>query len=230
MSAAPFVLFGAGHLVALAATAAVAAGLSQLVRRRPGAGDAVRYGLAAVLLAGVAAFLVAEWRRGTLTPWDFLPLHLCDFLIFVAAFALATRRPFACELLFFWACAGALLAMVTPDVAYGFPDRGFVIFFGFHGAVLTAAVLLTFGLGIRPAPGAPWRVFLLTNAYAAVAGLVNLALGTNFLYLRHKPAARTLLDGLGPWPYYLMAADALALGLFMLLGLPFCAPRSHPRA
>lgn len=221
MSAAPFVLYGADHLLALAATAALAVGLSRLARRRPGTAGVVRYGLAVVLLAGVAAFLLAEWLRGTLTLWDLLPFHLCDFLIFVAAFALATRRQLAYELLYFWACAGALLAMLTPDVAHGFPDRGFLIFFGFHGAVVAAAVLLTFGFGMRPAPRAPWRAFLLTNAYAAAAGLVNLALGTNFLYLRHKPAARTLLDYLGPWPFYIIGGDALALGLFLLLGLPF---------
>lgn len=181
----------------------------------------LRVGLASVLVAGVLAFLATEWRAGTLSVWDLLPFHLCDFLILVAVFALVTRQRLACELLYFWAGAGTLLAMVTPDVRRGFPDRGFLLFFGFHGVVVVAAAVVTFGLGIRPAPGAAWRAFLLTNAYAAVVGLVNLALGTNFLYLRTKPAAPTLLDWLGPWPVYLLSAEALALALFTLLDLPF---------
>jgi hypothetical integral membrane protein (TIGR02206 family) len=83
------------------------------------------------------------------------------------------------------------------------------------------------GFGMRPRPGAPWRTLLVTNVYAAVVAVVNGAFGTNFLYLRHKPGARTLLDWMGPWPLYILVADLLAAGLFWLLYWPF---RSGPVA
>lgn len=221
----PFVLFGPDHLAALALTALVAAGLALAARRRPeGAlARALRFGLAGGLLASVALYLLAESRRRPLDVWDFVPLHLCDFLILLAAFALATRQRLACELVYFWTGAGALLAMITPDVAAGFPDPRFLIFFGFHGLVVAAAALVTFGLGVRPGPGAPWRAFLLTNVYAALVGLVDVAFGANFLYLRDKPAGPTLLDWLGPWPVYVLVVEVLALALFQVLFLPFRA-------
>ena len=98
-------------------------------------------------------------------------------------------------------------------------------FFALHGLVVASAAVLVFGLGCRPRPGAAWRVFLVTNAYAAVVGLVDLALDANYLFLCHKPAGATLLDWLGPWPVYLLAADALALVLFLALDVPFRAGR-----
>jgi hypothetical integral membrane protein (TIGR02206 family) len=227
----PFVLFGPDHLAALAVTALVAVGLVRLVRRAPAAraATAVRLGLAALLLGGTAATLGGWAGQGTLEWLDLLPLHLCDMLIFVAVYALVTRHALACELLYFWAGAGAVLAMVGPDVANRFPDPGFLSFFALHGLVVASAAVLVFGLGCRPRPGAPRRVFLLTNAYAAAVGLVDVALDANFLFLRGKPAAATLLDWLGPWPVYLVVAEALAAVLFMALDLPFRAGRRLAR-
>jgi len=223
----PFLLFGPGHLGALALTALMALGLVRLVRRGPerGAATAVRLGLAALLLGATAATLAAWARHGTLEWMDVLPLHLCDMLILVAVYALVTRHALACELLYFWAGAGALLAMLGPDVNAGFPDPGFLSFFALHGLVVASAAVLVFGFGRRPRPRAPWRVFLLTNAYAGAVALIDLALDANFLFLRGKPAAPTLLDWLGPWPVYLLAAEALAAVLFVALDLPFRAGR-----
>jgi len=223
----PFVPFGPDHLAALALTGLVVAALVRLVRRDPEgrAATAVRVGLAALLLAATAATLAGWARQGRLGWLDLLPLHLCDLLIFVAVGALATRHPVACEVLYFWAGAGTALAMLGPDVRVGFPDPDFLSFFALHGLVVASAAVLVFGLGCRPRPGAPWRVLILTNAYAVAVGLVDLALDANFLFLRGKPAAATLLDWLGPWPVYLFVADALAAVLFVALDLPFRAGR-----
>lgn len=227
-----FVLFGPDHLGALAVTAVVVIGLVRLVRRNPEgrAAAAIRFGLAALLLAATALTMLAWARHGRLRWLDFLPLHLCDLLIFVAVYALATRQALASELLYFWAGAGTVLAMLGPDVGTGFPDPGFLSFFALHGLVIASAAVLVFGLRRPPRPDAVRRVFLLTNAYAAVVGLVDLALDANYLFLCEKPAAATLLDWLGPWPVYLAAADALALVLFLALDLPFRGHRLAPSA
>jgi hypothetical integral membrane protein (TIGR02206 family) len=221
-----FVLFGADHVAALSVTAILAVGLVALARRAPfAAGRALRYGLAAALLLATAATLTYWWRSGLLSPLDLLPLHLCDFLILVAAFALVTLERTSAELLFFWAGSGTLLALLGPDLQSGFPSWAFVSFFLLHGLVVVAAAVVTFGFGRRPRAGAPWRAFALTNAYALGVGLVNLALGTNFLFLRAKPQAPTVLDWFGPWPIYLFVAEAAALALFLLMDAPFRAAR-----
>jgi len=216
----PFVLFGPAHLGALAVTVLTAVGLVWLVRHHPRAAPGVRLGLAGLLLTLSVGALASERLAGT--PWgDLAPFHLCDMAIFVGLFALVTRAPLACEVLYFWAGAGTFLAIVTPDVSVGFPHPRFLSYFALHGGVVVAAVLLAWGLDRPPRSGAVWRVLLLTNAYAALVGVVNLVFGTNFLYLCAKPAASTLLDWFGPWPVYILVAEAVALGLFTLLALPF---------
>jgi hypothetical integral membrane protein (TIGR02206 family) len=222
-----FVLFGPDHLGALVLTVLVTIGLIRLVRSGPETrvSTAVRFGLATLLLGATATTLLGWARQGRLQWLDLLPLHLCDLLIFVAVYALVTRSALACELLYFWTGAGTALAMLAPDVEVGFPDPAFLSFFALHGLVVASAAVLVFGFGRHPRPGAPRRVFLLTNAYAVVVGLVDLALGANFLFLCGKPAAPTLLDWFGPWPAYLVVADALGAMLFLALALPFRAGR-----
>jgi hypothetical integral membrane protein (TIGR02206 family) len=224
----PFHLFGPAHLTALVGVALAAAGGVWLVRRHPASARAVRAGLGGLLAAAGVAVLVLERRAGT--HWTSLaPLHLCDAALLVAIWALLTLRPLACELLYFWGCAGTTLALLTPDLGEGFPHPHFFSYFALHGGVVVAALLLVVGLGCAPRPGAVWRALGWTNAYAAAVGAVNLAFGTNFLYLRAKPAAPTPLDWFGPWPLYLLVAEGVALGLFTLLALPFRARRAHGR-
>jgi hypothetical integral membrane protein (TIGR02206 family) len=210
----PFQLFGWDHLASLVAVALLAVLAVRIARRTP---HPVRFGLAGFLAIATAAYLAVESTVRPLDPLDFAPLHLCDMAIFVAIYALLSRSLAAAELLYFWACAGTSLAMITPDVWYAFPHRHFVAYFALHGAVVIAALVLTFGLGIRPRTGAPWRALLLTNVYAACVLIVNLAFGTNFLYLMAKPSAPTLLDFFGPWPIYIATVELIALGAFWLL-------------
>jgi hypothetical integral membrane protein (TIGR02206 family) len=186
----------------------------------------VRFGLAGLLLTLTVGTLVRERLAGR--PWgELAPLHLCDMAIFVGLFALVTRSSLACEVLYFWACAGTLLAIITPDVLVGFPHPTFLSYFALHGAVVVAAILVVWGLGRSPRSGAVWRALLITNAYAALVGVVNLVFGTNFLFLCAKPEGRTLLDWFGPWPVYILVAEFVALGLFTLLALPFRRGSPH---
>lgn len=206
--------------MALAITALTAAGLVWLVRRHPRAATGVRFAMAGLLLALTLTALVNERRSGR--AWgDLAPLHLCDMAIFVGLFALVTRAPLACEVLYFWAGAGTLLALITPDVGVGFPHPYFLDYFALHGGVVVAAVLLVWGLDRAPRPGAVWRMLLLTNVYAVLVAAVDFAFGTNFLYLRAKPESPTPLDWFGPWPLYILVTEPVALGLFALLALPF---------
>jgi hypothetical integral membrane protein (TIGR02206 family) len=210
----------------MALTVLTAAGLVWLVRRHPRTASGVRFGLAGLLLTLTVGTLVRERLAGR--PWgELAPLHLCDMAIFVGLFALVTRSPLACEVLYFWACAGTLLAIITPDVLVGFPHPTFLSYFALHGAVVVAAILVVWGLGRSPRSGAVWRALLITNAYAALVGVVNLVFGTNFLFLCAKPEGRTLLDWFGPWPVYILVAEVVGLGLFTLLALPFHRGARH---
>jgi len=217
----PFVPFGPAHLGALVSVALLALALVALVRFRPPSGLPVRLALAAGIVVLVAFEFSVGAREGWLGWMALLPLELCDAALVLAVVTLVAPRRATAEVVYFWAVSGTLLAMLTPELPWNFPRWEFVVFFGLHGLVLVAALVLVFGLGFRPRPGAPWRVFGITAGWAALVGLVNLALGTNYMYLRHKPTVATPLDWMGPWPVYIGVGAAVALALFLTLALPF---------
>jgi hypothetical integral membrane protein (TIGR02206 family) len=219
----PFVLFGSAHLITLALIGAVAVLLPLALRRYAAAAlRPVAVVLAALLLAQEAVDVAIQlWRFGPSV--QLLPLHLCTLAVLVTAWMLVTRSPRVFEVAYFWALGGTTQALATPDLRQGFPDPAFLFFFAGHGLVVIGVAYGVLALGLRPYPASIVRVALITLALAAVVFLINLALGTNFLYLMAKPAGASLLDWLGPWPWYWLGLVAVALASFLVLYVPFFA-------
>ena len=94
--------------------------------------------------------------------------------------------------------------------------------------ILVAVALLVFGLHQRPRPRAVRRVFAVTLAMAATAGIGNVITGGNYMYLREKPSQASLLDEMGPWPVYILVAAAIALLLFAALDRLARSTRADP--
>jgi hypothetical integral membrane protein (TIGR02206 family) len=206
------------HVAAVSATAAAAAAAVPAGRRWP---LATSRGLAVVVgatyLVEHASFIV----RGT---WalDFnLPLHLTDVVTIVSVLALWTARPLLVELTWFWALTASLQAVLTPDLGPDFPELLYWTYFITHAGAVVAAVLLVVGRRITPREGAVGRAFGATLVVAAAAAVANVITGGNYMWLREKPDSASLLDVMGPWPWYILSGAVLALALFTLLDLPF---------
>jgi hypothetical integral membrane protein (TIGR02206 family) len=171
--------------------------------------------------------------RGTWSPDFNLPLHLTDVVTVVSVLALWTARPLLVELTWFWALTASLQAVLTPDLGSAdFPELLYWTFFITHAGAVVAALVLVVGRRITPRPGAVRRAFVATLAVAAAAATADLLTGGNYMWLREKPEAGSLLDFMGPWPWYIVSAAVLALLLFALLALPFRrarAPADSPR-
>jgi uncharacterized membrane protein YwaF len=61
-----------------------------------------------------------------------------------------------------------------------------------------------------------------TIAYAVAVGLVDWALGANYMWLREKPGG-SVLELFGPWPWYILGGAAIGATIFFLLELPYRA-------
>jgi hypothetical integral membrane protein (TIGR02206 family) len=218
--------FSPEHLLTLAAILAAAGGLTALARLRPGPWTvpACR-ALAVLLVVNESSWWVWLAFHGGYGIAYALPLQLCDIGSVVAAAALWTRRPLLVELTYYWGLAGTLNGLLTPDLADHFPGYLYFQYFIAHGAIVAAALLLVVGLRIFPRAWAVARIFALTGGVLVVDAGVDLLTGGNYLYLRHPPGVRSLLDLFGPWPWYLLGATALALALFIALDLPFAIRR-----
>jgi hypothetical integral membrane protein (TIGR02206 family) len=121
------------------------------------------------------------------------------------------------ELVYFWALSASLQAVLTPDLGQSFPDVLFFTYFATHSGAIAAACLLVFGARHPPRPGAVWRAYAITVAFAGLAALATLVTGGNYMFLRRKPTHPSLLDLMGPWPLYIPVAAALGLVIFLAL-------------
>ncbi len=212
----PFVLFGADHLIVLALTFAIPLVLAVTARmtHAPAFDRVFRTALAVWLIATWIVWFWLIFDRGWQSAQTLLPMHLCDWACIAVIVTMLTRNRRSYELAYFWALAGTLQGLLTPDLAIGFPDLRFLVFFAFHSGVIGGVLYLTFGSRMRPYPSSLPRVIAGTLIYAVTAAVVDWAFHVNFGYLRAKPAQASVLDLLAPWPWYI--AELIAIGLISI--------------
>jgi hypothetical integral membrane protein (TIGR02206 family) len=221
----PFQLFSAEHLLPLAAIAAVCLLIALLAPRLSARGSRrLGWGLALFALANALAWDIWQRANGLWSPAFSLPLHLCTFSVPFAAFMLASRRYRLYEVLYFWGFAGATQALLTPDLTssgYNLPHFVYWIFWTSHGVILWAVVFAAAAWGYRPTWGSVGRAIIATNLYMLAVGLVNWLTGGNYMFIARKPAFPSLLDLLGPWPWYILVLEAIGAVAFVLVYLPY---------
>lgn len=222
-----FNLFGPTHLLILVAVVALAAVLAVLQRLLGAGARGLRMGLAAAVVINTAIDYVYLARHGGLSFPGHLPLELCDASHFLTLFVLLTLNRTAFDMAYYWAVAGATMALLTPNLLEPFPSLGSVEFFVTHGLTVASILFLVWSKLVRPRPWSVLRAMVGLNAFACVAGTVDAVYGTDYMYLRAKPQNVSLLSFLGPWPWYIVATEGVALGLFLVLYLPFRRSSSH---
>jgi hypothetical integral membrane protein (TIGR02206 family) len=206
------------HIAALVVLAAGVAAAVWAPRRRNGRwATPVARALALTIVVAYVTEYVANAVQGTWSVRSNLPLQLTDAVTVVAVIALWRPRPLLVEIVYFWALTASLQAVVTPDLGQAFPSIFYFTYFATHIGVVIAACLLTFGLRMTPRPRAMWRVYAVTASFAACVGAADLITGANYMYLRHKPERSSLLDVMGPWPWYIVAGAAFGLVVFAAL-------------
>jgi len=221
--------FSQEHLVAVLCGAVVIAFLIMAGRR---GGRSRTLATAVLAFLNLAAYPLSQAAWLT---WDapksldnLLPLHLCDIAAITAGFALLTRHPLLCALTYFWGLAATIQGLLTPAITMGFPHWPFVMFFVHHFGVVAAALYIPSVLGWRPKLPiwkGPLEAYFWALGYLALALTANRILGTNFGFASGPPPNPSLIDHLGPWPWYLVSMQVIGFALFILLALPFAR---HP--
>ncbi len=147
-----------------------------------------------------------------------LPFHVCYFFNLVLPFLHSKRSYQIFEIAYFWVLAGCIQGLVTPDLEESFPHyfniRYFVVHLGLVMSVLYATIIYKF----KPTWKGIFRAMLAGNIYMCFAHIVNLYLGTNFMYVEKAPP-ETILDLFGE--HYMFWAEFAATFLFCILMLPY---------
>lgn len=222
-STAPFVVFGPTHLTVLVLIVVVPLVLAGLVRIAGSAtlSRAIAWGFAAIIAGTWIAWYIVFTHMGWINLGNMLPLDLCSWAAIATIIALATGGQRAYELAWFWAMAGTVQGILTPDIPDGFPSFRFFEFSLFHGGIIAGVLYMTLGLGKRPYLSSIPRVVGWSLMYMAAAGLADWLLGVNYGFLRAKPGHASLFDLMPAWPYYIGVVFILALISIALCYAPF---------
>ncbi len=218
-----FKTFGVTHLATLAVISTVAL-LYVFIARCPSLDRWVKplsIFLAVVLLANEIIFIGAVMVQGV---WHYawgLPLQICDLAILATVYSLLRYTPWVWDLAYFWGLAGTLQAVLTPDLKVTFPEYIYFKFFLTHGCILVGVVFLSAGLGRPITFHSVVRVWVVTNLYAAFVAIFNWLFKTNYLYLCRKPSQTSILDYLGPWPWYIAGLELVLIASLLIYYLPY---------
>jgi hypothetical integral membrane protein (TIGR02206 family) len=218
----PFVQLGAAHVGALGILFLLALG-SWRWQMDMGQRGALRGVLAGLLLANELGWHAWHIHYGLWTVETMLPLELCNLMVLTSAWTLLTRSQTGYEFIYLLGIPAASQVLITPALGpYGLPHILFFQIFISHGGVVLAALYLALGEGMRPRS---WRSVRMvagwTLLYALAVFWLNRVLGSNYLFLAYKPPAATLMDYLGPWPWYILSMVAIGLLLACALYWPF---------
>jgi hypothetical integral membrane protein (TIGR02206 family) len=164
--------------------------------------------------------------------WDItytLPFQLCSISLIVSLILLVTNSRVLATVLYFIGGVGALAALLTPELFLGYPHFRFFQFFITHIFIIWTALYYVWVRKFYPSKKGVWMAFFSLNVLAFFAFLANQWTGGNYMFLAKKPENASLIDYLGPYPYYILSLEALALGLFWVLWLPFAKKSRNPK-
>lgn len=227
-----FQLFSSVHLFTLAAFLfmIILLFLFRKPLRKPGNYHTVRIGLFLVLILSEVSVQTWLWWSGH---WGYqysLPLHLSSISLILSAILLLNQKYALFEFTFFVGVGSALQAMITPDISlYTFPHYRYIHFFISHGGTVIANLFMVFVAGYRPTGKSIGKAFLWLNAYTLIIFIVNFLIGGNYMYISEKPVNPSLIDYLGPWPWYILSLEVIALITFIILYFPFWLARMMNR-
>jgi hypothetical integral membrane protein (TIGR02206 family) len=223
-SAPAFHAYGPAHLIVIFLTTALPFALAALVRKTKSRllERAIIGALSLVLVLNYLAYLALIREMGVHSWSQMLPMQLCDWAMLVIIVALWTGNRSWFEVAYFWGIGGTVQAVLTPNLAYGYPDFRFFSFFISHCGIIIGIVFLMLTRKYRPYPFSIVKVFLWSELYFVVTMITDRITGYNYGFLLHKPEAFSILSFLSDSrPLYLLQFHLLALVFFTVLYAPF---------
>lgn len=171
--------------------------------------------LAVILRIGIIA------AEGKFILKEDLPFHLCRILALAMPFALYNKNKTWINILYYFIIVGTIQSLLTPELSYGPPHYGYFIYFILHTFLFCIPIYVLKALKIIPNFKDLIKAYFYGNIFMIFTLILNFILKSNYFYTRHKPLSASLLDAMGPWPWYIISVELLTFVLFILAWLPF---------
>ena len=213
-----FELFGLSHWVAIFLFLLLVVLLSWYAKTYLNANQQNRVGITIGLIVflNYPIWIILEIFAGSFDVTLHLPLHLCRFANLLIPFVMIKRNYFVFEILYFWGLSGMLQGMITPDIVEDFPHFHYFRYFAGHHLLVVAVIYAVVVYNLKPTLNSLIKAFIALNAFLVIALFANLVLDANYFWIMGKPPAGSLLDYMGPWPWYILTGEFVALGHFIL--------------
>lgn len=150
-----------------------------------------------------------------------LPLELCSVSLVMTVILLWTGNKHVHDFVFYAGIGGALQAIATPVLDLGFPHFRYFHFFYTHVGIVVTALYFTWIKGYRPTFKGIIKTIVALNVLAPIIFAVNILVHGNYMFLRTKPTNGSLLDFLGPYPWYIVSLEIVAFLIFTGLWFVF---------
>ncbi|KKI92003.1 membrane protein [Bacillus sp. SA1-12] len=224
----PFRLFSKEHIITIAIIFVLCLLLFIFRRQleKQGLRMFLRFFLLFLLIASDIGYHIWLVSENAWSPKDALPLHLSDLSVLLAIVLLFTKNLRLFQFLYFAGLGSSIQAILTPDLGrFSFPHFQYIEFFISHGGVVLTCLFMVLAFHYRPTLRSLWMTVLIVNIYGVCVFFLNKWLGANYLYIMNKPKNASLLDFLGPWPWYLLSVEVIMIIIFYLLYSPFWLKR-----
>ena len=178
-------------------------------------------GIAISLILFEVMYYIWMYVNGTWKASHSLPLELCSISLILCVILLLTRKKIVFEILLFTALLGATQAILTPALTYDFPHFRFFHFFYTHLMVIWVSFYFTWAKGYYPTFRSIIKLIIFLNLLLPFILFINKQTNGNYWFLSHKPKGPSLLDALGPHPWYIFSLEGLLIVLSLIVWLIF---------
>jgi len=212
----PFVLFGPSHWVAILLFLFLVTWLPWFAKNHLNPNQQNRVGLILGVLIGInyPAWVLLEILAGSFDVTLHLPVHLCRLANLLIPLVMINRNYRVFEILYFWGLSGVFQGMITPDIVQDFPHFQFIRFFIGHNLMVVALVYAVVVYDMRPTLTSLKKAFIALNIFLVFALITNVIIDANYFWILGKPPMGSLLDYMGPWPWYILTGEFVALAHF----------------
>ena len=150
--------------------------------------------------------------------WDkthSLPLHLCGVSAIISFIVLFRYNQFLYEFLILLGIPGAIQSLVTPELTLGYDRVLLIEYFISHGGIILSGLYLTFVLGHKPRIKSWIGVVIASQVLLVSIHMLNIILGSNYMYTRIRPIVDNILI-IGEYPYYYIGFEIFGFLNIML--------------
>ena len=209
----PFHLFGVSHWISIILFFLAALFLPLIAKKffSRSLQSIIKYLLVFFVFINFPIWVLLEIIAGSFDLKIHLPLHLCRFANLALPFAVFNKNGILFQVLFYWGVSAMFQAIFTPDITHDFPHFHYFRFIAAHHLLVITIIYYVVVFDFKPTIPGLKSAFFALNVFLIIALIFNMIFESNYFWLMDKPPAGSLLDLMGPWPWYILVGEFVAL-------------------